>query len=186
MASAACTVQHTAMAFSAALRLRVAVSAAVFASCLSLAPPVSAQSDARVGGRAVDALGAPIRNAVLRLVGDPSSHTSAHSWRYVLLANSARKPGQFGSGSLPGAALYRRQSRERLEHRFVAAERYHAARSEAAFQRIEARTGQAIFTADAKLRDARELQDVRSDEVTRSPMPVWSSLGSLLPDWLRW
>lgn len=95
------------------------------------------------------------------------------------------QPGRFGSGSLPGDAVFRRQSRERLAHHIAAAERNHTARSEAVLQRIEARAGQVIF-AGAEFHDARELQDIRSAKVTRSPAPLWSSLGSLLPDWLGW
>lgn len=179
MASARDSAHHAVMASSAALRLRVAVSA----SCLCLALPVSAQSAASVVHRALDGAGVPIRNADVRLIPNPSTHP----WRYTLLADSVGKlrQGGFGSGSLPGDVVFRKQSRERLAHRLAAAERHHTARSEAVLQRIEARAGQ-VVSARAEFHDARELQDVRSSEVARSTAPLWSNLGSLLPDWLGW
>ena len=91
------------------------------------------------------------------------------------------QPGRFGSGSLPGDVIFRKQSRERLAHRLLAAERHHATRSGAVF----ARTSQAIFGSRG-FRDVRELQDVRSGEVERSPATLWSRLDNFLPDWLRW
>ena len=103
MASSAASAHDAVMASLAALRLRVAVFAAAVGSCLCFASPVSAQSAASVEGRAVDAAGAPIRNAVVRLVADSRSHTGTHPWRYTLLADSV---GKFSQGGLaPGAYL---------------------------------------------------------------------------------
>ena len=76
---------------------------ATVGSALLLVASASAQTSARVEGRAVDPAGSPIRNAVIRLVSDPTSHTSTRPWRYTLLADSL---GKFSQGGLaPGAYL---------------------------------------------------------------------------------
>ena len=124
--------------------------------------------------------GGPIRNAVVRLVDHPASHTSTHLWRRAVLADSVGKISQVG----PAPKVYlafREQSRERFAQHLLAAEHNRAARSGVVF----ARTSQAILGSTG-LRDARELQDVRSGEVVRSPAPLWNHLGSLLPEWLSW
>ena len=168
------------MAFFAALSLRVAVCTAVLGSCLCSAVPAIAQAAAGVERHAADAKGASIRNAMVRLVANPASHTGTHPWRNTLLADSVRRFGQ--SGLAPAAYLaFREQSRECLPHRLLAAERNHATRSAVVF----ARTSQAVFGSTG-FRDARELQDIRAGEVDRSPATLWSRLDSFLPDWLRW
>ncbi len=168
------------MASFAALPLRVAVCAAALGSCLCSAAPAFAKAAAGVEGHAMDATGAPIRNAVVRRIANPASHTSTHPWRSMLLADSVGKFSQ--AGLAPEAYLaFREQSRERFAHRLLAAERNHATRSGVVF----ARTSQVIFGSTG-FHDARELQDVRSGEVVRSPAPLWSHLGSLLPEWLSW
>jgi hypothetical protein len=62
-----------------------------------------AQSSAEFSGRATDAAGRPIRNAVVRLVSDPTSHSSNRAWRYTLIGDSLGKFSQ--EGIAPGAYL---------------------------------------------------------------------------------
>ncbi len=92
------------------------------------------------------------------------------------------QPGRFGSGSLPGDVVLRRTGRARLEHRLLATGRNDGARLR---QTVE-RTGQQIASSGQKLRDARELQDVRSGEVASRPVSPFVRLTSLLPNWLSW
>lgn len=80
---------------------RCAAVSVALGSCLSLS--AWAQSAARVEGRALDAQGVPLRNAVVRFIADTRSHASPHPWRYTLLADSL---GKFSQGGLaPGAYL---------------------------------------------------------------------------------
>ena len=61
-----------------------------------------AQSSAGLHGRAVDADGRPVRNAVVQLVSDQTTH-GGHAWRYTLVGDSLGKFGQ--EGLAPGAYL---------------------------------------------------------------------------------
>ena len=98
------------MSLSAAPLLRVA---AALGSLVCLAASASAQTSARVEGHVVDRNGAPLRNAVVRLVSNPVSHGSTRPWRYTLLADSL---GKFSQGGLaPGAYLVMLFSGEKAE-----------------------------------------------------------------------
>lgn len=61
------------------------------------------QTPARVEGRATDALGRPMANAVVRLISDPASHANGRPWRYTLVGDSLGKYSQ--EGIAPGAYL---------------------------------------------------------------------------------
>ena len=62
----------------------------------------SAQSSASLRGRATDANGKPLSNAVVQLVSDQTSH-GGHAWRYTLIGDSLGKFSQ--EGLAPGAYL---------------------------------------------------------------------------------
>lgn len=61
-----------------------------------------AQSAASLHGRATDASGKPLSNAVVQLVSDQTSH-GGHAWRYTLIGDSLGKFSQ--EGLAPGAYL---------------------------------------------------------------------------------
>ena len=62
-----------------------------------------AQSAASLHGRATDASGKPLSNAVVQLVSDQTSHGGGHAWRYTLIGDSLGKFSQ--EGLAPGAYL---------------------------------------------------------------------------------
>ncbi len=84
-------------------RFRVLLFPAVlFGVALSAATSASAQSAASLHGRATDATGKPLSNAVVQLVSDQTAH-GARAWRYTLIGDSLGKFSQ--EGLAPGAYL---------------------------------------------------------------------------------
>lgn len=61
------------------------------------------QSSAKLSGRAIDATGRPLGNAVVRLVSDTTAQPGARPWRYTLIGDSLGKFSQ--EGIAPGAYL---------------------------------------------------------------------------------
>ncbi len=79
-------------------------SASALAGCgLAFGSVAFGQSSATLSGRAVDATGRPIVNAVVRLVSDTAVQPVAHPWRYTLIGDSLGKFSQ--EGIAPGAYL---------------------------------------------------------------------------------
>ena len=69
---------------------------------LPTAPHAGAQTAASLHGRATDANGKPLANAVVQLVSDQTAH-GGHAWRYTLIGDSLGKFSQ--EGLAPGAYL---------------------------------------------------------------------------------
>ena len=84
-------------------RLRALLLPAIlFGVGFSAATSASAQSSASLHGRATDATGKPLSNAVVQLVSDQTAH-SGRAWRYTLIGDSLGKFSQ--EGLAPGAYL---------------------------------------------------------------------------------
>ena len=84
-------------------RFRAAVLPALLFGLLSLATTrTHAQASSSLHGRATDADGKPLRNAVVQLVSARTAH-GEHAWRYTLIGDSLGKFSQ--EGLAPGAYL---------------------------------------------------------------------------------
>lgn len=81
--------------------LRTATALAGFGFLLGTA--ALAQNSASLSGRALDAAGQPVPNAVVRLVSDTTTHSAVHPQRYTLIGDSLGKFSQ--EGIAPGAYL---------------------------------------------------------------------------------
>ncbi len=140
------------------------------------------QSSAKLSGRAIDATGRPLGNAVVRLVSDTTAQPGARPWRYTLIGDSPGKiqPGGHCAGCLSGDVVYRREGREHLAERIAEGGRRTSARAQHGFQ-----AAGAGGWVGRRMVDGWQKENFGANEMTAMPS-LWQRIESLLPEWLRW